>query len=101
MTEKLLGLKPLDYHADIVNMVEPIINLDKPTEQEEYIKQRIIEALEDLNPKKTGCLVMTPDKHKIETVKSFENDEISFKCELKDDVGFKGKELSERPKNEL
>lgn len=47
MTKKLLGLKPLDYHADIVNMVEPIINLDKPTEQEEYIKKRIIEALKD------------------------------------------------------
>ena len=28
-------------------MVEPIINLDKPTEQEEYIKKRIIEALKD------------------------------------------------------
>ena len=44
MTKKPLGLKPLDYHADIINIVEPIIDLDNPTKQEEYLK-RIIEAL--------------------------------------------------------
>lgn len=95
MTEKLLGLKPLDYHTDIVNIAEPIIDLDKPTKQEEYLKKRIIELLTDSKPKKTGYLVMTPNECKIETIKSFENDEISFKCELKDDIGFKGKGLSE------
>lgn len=90
MTKNPLGLKPLDYHADIINIVEPIIDLDNPTKQEEYIKKRIIEALEDLpKPKKTGYLMMTPNEVKIETIKSFRNDEISFKCELKDDFGFK------------
>ena len=49
MTEKPLGLKPLDYHADIMNLVEPIIDLDNPTKQEECIKKRIIDALEDAN----------------------------------------------------
>ena len=58
MTEKPLGLKPLDYHADITNLVEPIIDLDNPTKQEEYIKKRIIEALEDCPKKKVGYLVM-------------------------------------------
>ena len=58
MTEKPLGLKPLDYHADIMNMVEPIINLDIPTQQEEYIKKKIIEALDDCPKKKVGYLVM-------------------------------------------
>ena len=87
MTEKLLGLKPLDYHADIMNLVEPIIVLDNPTKQEEYVKKRIIEALEDLpKPKKTGYLMMTPNEDKIENIKFFENEEISFKCELKDDI---------------
>lgn len=89
MTEKPLGLKPLDYHADIMN-IEPIINLDIPTQQEEYIKKKIIEALEDIpKPKKTGYLMMTPNKEKIEISKSFKNDEISFKCELKNEFGFK------------
>ena len=92
MTEKPLGLKPLDYHADIMN-IEPIINLDIPTQQEEYIKKRIIEALEDLpKPKKTGYLMMTPNEDKIENIKSF-NDEISFKCELKDAFGFKRRNM--------
>ena len=69
MTEKPLGLKPLDYHADIINIVEPIIGLDNPTKQEEYIKKRIIEALEDLpKPKKTGYLMMTPNEDKIENI---------------------------------
>lgn len=82
--------KPLDYHADIINIVEPIIVLDNPTKQEEYLKKRIIEALEDLpKPKKTGYLMMTPNKEKIEISKSFKNDEISFKCELKNEIGFK------------
>ena len=58
MTEKPLGLKPLDYHADIMNLVEPIILLDNPTKQEEYIKKRIIEALDDCPKKKVGYLVM-------------------------------------------
>ena len=90
MTEKQLGLKSLDYHADIMNLVEPIINLDIPTQQEEYIKKKIIEALEDLpKPKKTGYLIMTPNEDKIEKIKSFRNEEISFKCELKDEFGFK------------
>ena len=90
MTKKRLGAKPLDYHADIMNIVEPIINLDIPTQQEEYIKKKIIEALEDLpKPKKTGYLMMTPDEDKIENIKSFKDDEISFKCELKDEYGFK------------
>ena len=94
MTEKLLGLKPLDYHADIVNIAEPIINLDHPTNQEEYIKKRIIEALEDLpKPKKTGYLMITPNEDKIENIKSFRNDEISFKCELKDEFGFKRRNM--------
>ena len=39
MTEKPLGLKPLDYHADIINIVEPIIDLDNPTKQEEELKR--------------------------------------------------------------
>ena len=90
MTEKPLSLKPLDYHADIINIVEPIIDLDNPTKQEEYLKKRIIEALEDLpKPKKTGYLMMTPSEDKIEKIKSFTNDEISFKCDLKHEFGFK------------
>lgn len=90
MTEKRLGAKPLDYHADIMNMVEPIINLDIPTQQEEYIKKKIIEALEDIpKPKKTGYLMMTPNKEKIENIKSFSNDEISFKRDLPHEFGFK------------
>jgi len=94
MTEKPLGLKPLDYHADIINIVEPIIVLDNPTKQEEYLKKRIIEALEDLpKPKKTGYLMMTPNEDKIENIKSFSNDEISFKCELKDEFGFKRRNM--------
>ena len=93
MIEKLLGLKPLDYHADIMN-IEPIINLDIPTQQEEYIKKKIIEALEDLpKPKKTGYLMMTPNEDKIEKIKSFTNDEISFKCELTDEFGFKRRNM--------
>lgn len=94
MTKKPLGLKPLDYHADIINIFEPIINLDNPTKQEEYIKKRIIEALEDLpKPKKTGYLMMTPTEDKIKTIESFSNNEISFKCELKDEFGFKRRNM--------
>jgi len=94
MTEKPLGLKPLDYHADIMNMVEPIINLDIPTQQEEYIKKKIIEALEDLpKPKKTGYLMMTPNEDKIEKIKSFENEEISFKRDLTHEFGFKRRNM--------
>lgn len=94
MTEKPLGLKLLDYHVDIINIVEPIINLDIPTQQEEYIKKRIIEALEDLpKPKKTGYLIMTPDEDKIENIKSFSNDEISFKRDLPHEFGFKRRNI--------
>lgn len=90
MTKKPLGLKPLDYHADIVNIVEPIIDLDNPTKQEEYMKKRLMEALEDLpKPKKTGYLMMTPDEDKIEKIRSFENNEISFKRDLNHEFGFK------------
>lgn len=90
MTEKPLGLKTLDYHADIMNIVEQMINLDNPTNQEEYIKKIIIGVLEDLpKPKKTGYLMMVPNEDKIEDIKSFTNDEISFKCELKDTFGFR------------
>lgn len=92
MTEKPLGLKPLDYHADIMNMVEPIINLDIPTKQEEYLKKKIIEALKDTPPKKTGYLMMTPNEDKIEKIKSFENEEISFKRDLTHEFGFKRRE---------
>lgn len=94
MTEKLLGLRLLDYHADIINIIEPIINLDIPTQQEEYIKKRIIEALEDsLKPKKTGYLMMTPNEDKIEKIKSFSNDEISFKRDLTHEFGFKRRNM--------
>lgn len=94
MTEKPLGLKPLDYHADIMNIVEPIINLDIPTQQEEYIKKKIIEALEDLpKPKKTGYLMMTPNEDKIEKIKYFENEEISFKRDLTHEFGFKRRNM--------
>lgn len=94
MIGKLLGLKPLDYHADIINIVEPIIDLDNPTKQQEYLKKRIIETLEDLpKPKKTGYLMMTPNEDKIEKIKSFTNDEISFKCELTDEFGFKRRNM--------
>ena len=94
MIKKLLGLKPLDYHADIINIVEPIIDLDNHTKQQEYLKKRIIEALEDLpKPKKTGYLMMTPNEDKIEKIKSFTNDEISFKCELTDEFGLKRRNM--------
>ena len=90
MTKKPLGLKALDYHAEIMNIIEPIINPDNPINQEEFIKKIIIDALEDLpKPKKTGYLMMVPDEDKIEDIKSFENGDISFKCELKDTFGFR------------
>ena len=58
MTEKLLGLKSLDYATDMfVNIFEPIV-IDDPTPQEEWIKQKIKEALEDYPKKKVGYLVM-------------------------------------------
>jgi hypothetical protein len=93
MTEKRLGAKPLDYHTDIINIVEPIIVLDNP-KQEEYLKKRLIEALEDLpKPKKTGYLMMTPSEDKIENIKSFSNDEISFKRDLTYEFGFKRRNM--------
>lgn len=65
------------------------IVLDNP-KQEEYMKKRLIEALEDLpKPKKTGYLMMTPNEDKIEKIKSFSNDEISFKRDLPHEFGFK------------
>ena len=94
MTEKPLGLKPLDYHTDIINIIEPIIVLDNLTKQEEYLKKRLIEALEDLpKPKKTGYLMMTPIEDKIENIKSFSNDEISFKRDLTHEFGFKRRNM--------
>lgn len=87
MTKKPLGLKPLE-HTDIINIIEPIIFLDNP-KQEEYLKKRLIEALEDLpKPTKTGYLMMTPSEDKIEKIKSFTNDEISFKRDLPHEFGF-------------
>lgn len=86
--------KPLDYHVGLSNIVEPIIVLDNPTKQEEYLKKRIIEALENLpDLKKTGYLMMTPNEDKIENIKSFSNDEISFKCELNNEFGFKRRNM--------
>lgn len=94
MTKKTIGFEPLEYHIDIINIVEPIFVLDNPTKQEEYLKKRIIEALEDLpKPKKTGYLMMTPIEDKIENIKSFGNDEISFKCDLKHEFGFKRRNM--------
>lgn len=91
MTKKPLGLKALDYHADIMNIIEPIINLDNPINQEKYIKKIIIDVLEDLpKPKKTGYLMMVPNEDKIKDIKSVENDEISFTCDLKDHLVGKG-----------
>lgn len=59
MTEKRLGAKPLDYATDMfVNILEPpIIDVPDQTKQEEWLKQRIISALDDC-PKKVGYLVM-------------------------------------------
>ena len=34
---------------------------------------------------------MTPNDSKIESIKAFKDGEISFKCELKDDYGFRRK----------
>ena len=59
-----IGLKPLDFHADITNMIEPItIDVDDCTEQEKWLKKRVIEALEDV-PKKVGYLVRDIDDRK-------------------------------------
>lgn len=91
MTEKPLGLKPLDFHADIMNMCEPIIHIDSLAE-DEYFRKKIMEALEDLPKSKSGCLVMTPDDCRLENmIRFFKEEEISFKCELKDDYGFRRK----------
>ena len=63
MTEKRLpgkeplGLKPLEYHVDFANIFEPIV-IDNPTEQEEWAKKRIMDALNDVPKKKVGYLVM-------------------------------------------
>ena len=89
MTDEPKGLKPLDYTTLFTNIAEPII-IDNPTEQEKWAKKRLMEALEDLpKPKKTGFLMMTPNEDKIKNIKRFENEEISFKCELKNEFGFK------------
>lgn len=60
MTEKRLGAKPLDYATDMfVNTLEPpIIDVTNQTEQEEWLRQRIIDALDDCPKKKVGYLVM-------------------------------------------
>jgi len=54
--KKLLGAKPLDFYADITNIFEPII-IDNPTKQEEYLKKKVIEALNDVPKPKVGYLV--------------------------------------------
>lgn len=58
MTEKPLGLKPLDYATDMfVNTLEPIvIDVTDQTEQEKQLKQRVIDAI--CPKKKVGYLVM-------------------------------------------
>ena len=89
--KKPLGLKPCDFHVDLTNIFEPII-IDNPTEQEKWLKKKVIEAIEDLPKPRTGYLMMTPQEDKIEDIESFKNDEISFKAELKDDFGFRKKE---------
>ena len=49
MTDKKpLGLKPFDLHVDLTNIFEPII-IDDPTEQEKWMKKKVIEALENSN----------------------------------------------------
>lgn len=53
--KKPLGLKPLDFSTDFINLCEPII-IDNPTEQEEWLKKKVIEALKDV-PKPKGYLV--------------------------------------------
>ena len=61
MTEKRLGAKPLDYATDMfVNTLEPLtIDVTDQTKQEEWLKQRIIDALlDDCPKKKVGYLVM-------------------------------------------
>ena len=54
-----LGLKPLDYAADITNIFEPII-LDNPTEQEKWAEKKIKDALDDLPKPKIGYLMRNP-----------------------------------------
>ena len=91
MTDKPLGLKQLDFHADIMNICEPIV-IDNLSERDEYVKKKIIEALEDLPKPKPRFLLMTPDDCRLENmIRFFQEDEISFKCELKDDYGFRRK----------
>lgn len=60
MTGKRLGAKPLDYSTDMfVNTLEPlVIDVTDQTEQEKWLKQRIISALDDCPKKKVGYLVM-------------------------------------------
>ena len=60
MTEKRLGAKPLDYATDMfVNTLEPpIIDVTNQTKQEEWLRQRIIDVLDDCPKKKVGYLVM-------------------------------------------
>lgn len=88
--KKSLGLKQLDFHADIMNMAdEPIIRIDSIAE-DEYFRKKLTEALEDLPKPKTGYLLMTPDVCKLESMDRFlKNDETSFKCERRHDYGFR------------
>ena len=60
MTDKRLGAKPLDYATDMfINTLEPlIIDVTDQTKQEKWLKQRIIDALNDCPKKKVGYLVM-------------------------------------------
>ena len=60
MTEKQLKGIPLDYATDMfVNVFEPIsVDVTNQTEQEKWLKKRIIDALDDCPKKKVGYLVM-------------------------------------------
>jgi hypothetical protein len=61
--KKPLGAKPLDYATDMfVNTLEPLtIDVTDQTKQEEWLKQRIIGALDDCPKKKVGYLVRDID----------------------------------------
>ena len=71
MTDKRLGAKPLDYATDMfINTLEPlIIDVTDQKKQEKWLKQRIIDALNDCPKKKVGYLVMEmKDKGDLEWV---------------------------------
>ena len=45
--------------------------------------------IRQLTPNIAGYLMMTPNNIKIKNIQYFENNEISFKCELTDEFGFR------------